>query len=116
MKKVLFTLLAIAGTQTLVMAQKVQTATIKTTIACDHCKTCGSCGARIEEALYKQKGIKRVDIDDKQMEIKVVYNTEKTTLDQIRNTIANNGFNADDVKAPAEALAKLDGCCRGEAE
>jgi len=98
------------------MAQKVQTLIVKTAIGCDHCKSCGSCGTRIEEALYREKGIKRVDVDDKKMEIKVVYNSEKVTPQIIRTTIAANGFDADDVKALPEAVAKLDGCCRGEEE
>jgi mercuric ion binding protein len=69
---------------------------------------------RLEKALYDHKGVKRVDVDDKNKIIKVVYNTEKITLDAIRNAIAATGYDADSVKAPAEVFAKLDGCCRGE--
>lgn len=93
---------------------KVKTADIKTKINCDHCKICPSCSARLEKTLYDQKGVKRVDVDDQKKIIKVVYNTDKITLEAIRNTIAASGYDADDVKAPAEAFAKLDGCCRGE--
>ena len=115
MKKALWTLLAILGIYSSAMAQgKIQTAKIKTRIACDHCKMCGSCGARIEKALYAQKGIKRVDIDDKKMEIVVVYNTDKISKDKIRETITDNGYDADDKKAAPESIAKLDDCCRGQ--
>lgn len=93
---------------------KIQTVAIKTKITCDHCKMCETCGARIAKALYDKKGIKRVDVDDKTLQIKVVYNTEKISLEEIRNTIASNGYDADDVKAPADAIARLDGCCKGE--
>ena len=91
---------------------KIQTVAIKTKITCDHCKMCETCGARIEKALYDKKGIKRVDVDDKALQIKVVYNTEKISLEEIRSTIAANGYDADDVKAPADAIARLDGCCK----
>lgn len=91
---------------------KITTAEIKTKINCDHCSKCESCSARLEKALYELKGIKRVDIDDKMMTIKVAYNKEKASIGDIRNTIAASGYDADDVKAPAEALAGLDACCR----
>lgn len=93
---------------------KIKTAEIKTKINCDHCKMCASCGERLEKTLYDQKGVKRVDVDDKKMIIKVVYNTEKINLDAIRNTIAASGYDADELKAPADAYARLDACCRGE--
>jgi cation transport ATPase len=100
--------IAIAG------GSKIQTIKIKTRIACDHCKMCGSCGARIEKALYSQKGVKRVDVDDKKMEIVVVYNTEKITTNKIKETITSNGYDADDQKATPESYARLDECCKGE--
>jgi copper chaperone CopZ len=115
MRKVLLTLWAILGIYTASIAQnKIQTIKIKTRIACDHCKMCGSCGARIEKALYDQKGIKRVDVDDKKKEIIVVYNTGKISKDKIKETITNNGYDADDKKATPESFAMLDGCCKGE--
>jgi mercuric ion binding protein len=114
-RKVLLTLWAILGMYAASMAQnKIQTVKIKTRIACDHCKMCGSCGSRIEKALYNQKGVKRVDVDDKKMEIIVVYNTGKISKDKIRETITNNGFDADDKKATPESIAKLDDCCKGQ--
>jgi periplasmic mercuric ion binding protein len=114
-RKVLLTLSAILGIYTVSMAQnKIQTVKIKTRIACDHCKMCGSCGSRIEKALYSQKGIKRVDVDDKKMEIIVVYNTGKISKDKIRETITDNGYDADDKKATPESIAKLDDCCKGQ--
>jgi len=107
-------LLAMFSSLSLRAADKVKTVLVKTKISCDHCKMCGSCSARLEKALYDKKGIKRVDVDDKAMNIKVVYNTGKISIDEIRSTIAASGYDADDVKAPAEAYAKLDGCCKGE--
>ncbi len=115
MKKVVVALvLVLFASLHLSAKDKIQTVTIKTKITCDHCMMCGSCSARIEKALYDKKGIKRVDVDDKAHSIKVVYNTVKISPEEIRNAIAANGYDADDVKAPADALAKLDGCCKGE--
>ena len=91
---------------------KVETVEIKTVVYCDHCKQCESCGGRLETVVYDLKGIKRVDVDDKTMTVKVVYNPKKISADAIRNAIAKSGYDADDVKAEPEAIAKLDDCCK----
>lgn len=113
-KTIIMLLLAISTSFGLWAKGNVQTVEIKTRINCDHCKICGSCSARLEKALYDKKGIVRVDVDDKNMIIKVVYNKTKIAVEDIKKTIAASGYDADDVKAPAEAVAKLDGCCKGE--
>jgi len=114
MKKLrMITLMAIFFPVAAIAGDKIKTVDIQTHINCDHCKQCGSCGERLEKALYEQKGIKRVDINEAAMQIKVVYNTEKITPADIRNVIAETGYDADDVKARPEAVAKLDDCCKG---
>lgn len=92
--------------------KKVQTLVVKTNIYCDHCQQCGSCGERIKEAVFTEKGIKRVDVDEKAMTVQVAYNTSKTNPEKIRKAIAASGFDADEVKAIPEAYAKLDECCQ----
>lgn len=114
MKKICAILLVLlyAGTTTFAKG-KMKTLTIHTTINCDHCRQCESCAARIENAVYKIKGVKRVDVLDKEKQIVVVYNSTKTSEQPIKETIAANGFDADDVKATPEGIAALDGCCKG---
>jgi len=117
MKKILVFSISALCFSTAVLGQtksKTKTVVIKTTINCDHCKQCESCGSRLETALYDIKGVKRVDIDPAKMEIKVAYNTQKLDLDKIKQTIAETGYNADDVIATPEAVAKLDDCCKSE--
>lgn len=113
MKKILFSFAVMLFSAATIFANdKVKTAEIKTKIFCDHCKLCGTCSDRIEEALYNQKGVKRVDIDDSNMIIKVAYNEDRISLKDIKQTIAAYGYDADDIKATAEAVAQLDDCCR----
>jgi len=90
----------------------VQTATIKTTIYCDHCKQCETCGDKFNRTLLKEKGVQMVVLDEKAMTIKVTYNTKKTDLTKIKTAISKLGYDADDVKALPEAYAGLDGCCK----
>lgn len=94
-------------------AQKAtETAIIKTTIYCDHCKACDDCGGRLEKNLLREKGIQMVTLDDEAMAIKVVYNSKKTDLKTIRQAISKQGYDADDVKADPVVYESLDGCCK----
>ncbi len=97
------------------VAQKtkpVKTAVIKTTIYCDHCKICESCGGRILKELYNEDGIKNTNVDSKANTISVTYDERKISLQKVREKISKLGFDADDVKADPTAVAKLDDCCK----
>lgn len=89
-----------------------ETISIKTNIYCDHCKQCESCGPRIYAQLMDVAGIRKVKIDDESSTIEVTYNGTKIQPDAIRDAINAAGFDADDQMAPAESVAKLDGCCK----
>lgn len=93
-------------------AKKNEKVTIKTTIYCDHCKECPSCGKGLQAKLLKVKGVKMYELDDKAMTITIYYNGEKTNPSAIRNAIAEMGYDADDVKAVPAAYDRLDGCCK----
>lgn len=103
----LFSITAVAQNQ-----KTIETATIKTMIYCSHCKQCETCGEKFEKILIREKGVQMVTLDEKEMTIKVVYNTKKTTIDAIRKAIAKLGYDADDVKADTDAYAGLDDCCK----
>jgi len=92
-----------AETDTLVVATKIY---------CSHCDQCGSCKPRIENALKAKKGIKSVSVNSKEKTIMVVYNTAKTDPAAIRQSIAETGFDADEVQATKAGYDSLDGCCK----
>lgn len=95
------------------MAQKNnQKAVIKTTLHCDHCKQCETCGLKFNTEILKIKGVKMYDLDDKAQNFTIYYNPKKTTLQEIKNGIAKLGYDADEVKATEEGIASLDGCCK----
>lgn len=100
------------GFSSVTIAQSNKEITIKTKIYCDHCRKCESCGGRIEDVLFKQKGVRKVYVDDKAMTIYVAYNGDKLTADELRKVISHNGYDADEKKATAESYAKLDDCCK----
>lgn len=109
---VLILTLLFAGSLSAQKAKPVKTAVIKTTIYCDHCKECESCGGKILKELYNENGVKNTSVDPKANTITVVYDERKITLEQLRKKISGLGFDADDVKASPTAVAKLDDCCK----
>ena len=114
MKNTIMTL-ALVACAVFVSAQKdnKKTITIKTQIYCSHCLQCGSCGANINDHVREaNKGISKLSIDAKANTITVVYDATKTNPEKIREAINASGYDADDKKASAEAVNKLDGCCK----
>ncbi len=96
-------------------AEKKETIVVKTSIACDHCLQCSSCGQNINDKIRDtEKGIKKVKVDPKTNTITVTYSADKTNPEQIRKAIADAGYDADEVKATAVAYEKLDGCCKAK--
>lgn len=96
-------------------AEKKATLTVKTSIACDHCLQCSSCGQNINDKIRDtEKGIRKVKVDPKTNTITVTYSSDKTNPEQIKKAIAAAGFDADEVKATADAYEKLDGCCKAK--
>lgn len=91
-----------------------QTLVVKTSIQCDHCIQCGSCGPRIYESLKALRGIRKVKIDPEENTISVRFNSSKATAEQIKKAITEAGFAADDMKANEAAYARLDACCKAE--
>jgi mercuric ion binding protein len=113
--KAIFTLLFAFSFSGIVFSKnvpKTETIVIKTKIYCDHCKACESCGAKFDKVLVFEKGIKMVTLDETAMTVTVMYNSKKTSPEEIRAAISKLGFDADDVKADPTAYDNLDGCCK----
>lgn len=75
---------------------------------------CQMCKDRILENAPFWKGVKDCRYDMKTSKVRVVYDPTKTTPHRIRESISKLGYDADDVKADANARAKLPACCRAE--
>lgn len=95
--------------------EQLDTLLVKTSIACDHCLQCSSCGEHIEDRIYEENaGIQHIKIHPETNTIEVVYKTAKTTPEAIRKAISLAGYDADDIKAVPEQYQKLDGCCKAK--
>lgn len=76
---------------------------------------CGMCKAKIEKAAKGVKGVKSASWDQKTKVLTLDYNEKLTNVKAIETTIAKIGYDAGDVKADAEARAKLPACCKENA-
>jgi mercuric ion binding protein len=85
---------------------KTQSVTILTTAICESCK------ARIERALKSTDGVIEANLNLDNKKIKVKFNPDKITVDQIRTVIANTGYDADNVKHSETAFNNLPHCCQ----
>lgn len=92
-----------------VMAQQklVQTVKINTpTIQGQPCKE------RLEQFLKYEEGVIKATVDFRKKITTIIYNTERTNVENLKTAIANNGFDADDVKANPEVYNKLPTACK----
>ena len=107
MKNILFSLVALLFvTSHVAKADDDKVVKIKTTAVCEMCK------ARIERTLGLSKGVKESNLDLKDKVVTVKYNPKKTTPEEIRATIVNTGYDADDALANQKAHDKLPNCCK----
>jgi copper chaperone CopZ len=111
-KIILFFIFFIATTSFAQEGKKNEKAVIKTTIYCDHCKECETCGLNFRDNMLKINGVKMYELDAEKMTITVYYSGKKTNLQKIKTAISKLGYDADDIKADIMSYEKLDGCCK----
>lgn len=82
-------------------------AVIKTpTVQCDVCKD------RVEFFIGREYGVTSVKVNIKQKTTTVTWLNDRTTLENIKVAIANQGFEADDIEAEESAVKRLPKDCR----
>lgn len=89
-------------------AQKTEKVVIKTPTI-----QCGMCKSKIEKTLPRlADGITSVKVDVKAKTTTVTWIKERSSLSMIRTSIANIGYDADDVTADESAYNRLPACCK----
>ncbi|MFP4545120.1 MAG: heavy-metal-associated domain-containing protein [Candidatus Kapaibacterium sp.] len=71
---------------------------------------CGSCKAKIESGLKKEKGVKSASADVETKVVTVKYDDSATDNKKIQNFIAEMGYKADEVKTRTDINSKKP-CC-----
>ena len=108
MKKLLFTLL----TGCFFLAASAQTKAIQTvkfstpTVQCDMCKN------SIESYLKRIDGVMTVNVNVRHKETTVKYISDRTNDEALKASIANAGYDANEIKANPESYKALPKCCK----
>ena len=77
---------------------------------------CGMCEKVIETTANKLKGVKNASWDKEQKTLTRTYNSRKISLIDIKKSIANSGYDTDEIKATKEAYDALHYCCKYDRE
>ncbi|GIV49651.1 MAG: hypothetical protein KatS3mg038_0172 [Candidatus Kapaibacterium sp.] len=73
---------------------------------------CGTCKKNIERPFKEMQGVEKATWDKKTKQFTITYDPTVLTERRIKEIIAEQGYDSDDVKASDEAYAKLPKCCR----
>tara|TARA_X000000368_G_C22560716_1_gene506293 strand:+ start:40 stop:411 length:372 start_codon:yes stop_codon:yes gene_type:complete len=73
---------------------------------------CGMCKDKIEGVLNYTKGIVYANLDVPTQRLTVKFKPNKISFVELKNKIADIGYDADDVKAKEEDVKKLPRCCQ----
>lgn len=75
---------------------------------------CGMCEKTIESALKGVKGIEKADWNKETKIMEVTFDEGVITLKEIKQKIADVGYDTDEVRASEKVYNKLPGCCQYE--
>jgi periplasmic mercuric ion binding protein len=84
----------------------IQTIVIKTSAVCEMCKD------RIEKAMAYEKGVKSSSLVVDTKLLTVTFDTRKTSIDKIKKSVSQAGYDADEILADPKAYENLDACCK----
>jgi periplasmic mercuric ion binding protein len=109
MKAIQLTLLSLFAFAAVATAQ--QKATGKAVISIPGVQ-CEDCKNRIELFVSRQYGVSSINVNWRKKNATVVWNNDRTDIEQIKTHIANCGYDADDVTADETAAKKLPPKCK----
>ena len=73
---------------------------------------CKMCEDRIENAALRTKGVKTAEWDKVSKQLTVLYNSEKTDIESIKEAVAAKGHDSDTQKSDSTSYSQLPKCCR----
>ncbi|HEX6333334.1 MAG TPA: cation transporter [Flavisolibacter sp.] len=109
MKKLLFSALLACLVS---FAASAQTKAVVTTKISTPTVQCGMCKTAIETYLKRIDGVMSVNVNYRKKETTVKYMTDRTNEEMIKASIANAGYDANEIKANEESYKALPKCCK----
>ena len=89
-----------------------QTKALKDTIISTPTIQCDMCKARLEPFLRRIDGVTFVNVAVKKKQVRVKYLTDRTNVEMIKASIANAGYDANEIEANTDAYKMLPKCCK----
>jgi periplasmic mercuric ion binding protein len=77
---------------------------------------CLECKDKIEKFMKYEEGIAKIVVDVKKKITTVTFLSDRTNIENIKTTLANLGFDADDITANEETYKLLPNCCKRQAD
>ncbi len=75
---------------------------------------CGMCKTKIEKTLSYTSGVKYGEWDVETKMLTVKYNSTKVTLEEIKQALADIGYDSETHRATQKSYDNLHGCCKYE--
>lgn len=91
--------------------KKTEIVIIQTKTNCKE-EACSEYKEIILNTLNYSKGVIFAEFDSETNKVTVKYKTSVTNVDELRQKIAEAGYDADNVKATKEGIEKLPSCCK----
>ncbi len=117
MKRYLIVVIFFLGLSTFAFSQEIEKSTQVTTITTENFKVygnCGMCKRTIEGAISGLDGVAKGtwDVDSKNMSVE--FDSTILSLDDIKQKIADVGYDSDSHRAKENVYQQLPGCCQYE--
>lgn len=77
---------------------------------------CVECKDKIEKFMKYEEGIAKIVVDIRKKITTVTFLSDRTNIENIKTTLANLGFDADEVTANEETYKRLPLCCKRPAD
>lgn len=111
MKSFFLSLLLVSSFTSFSQFKKPIVAIIKTPQA-----ACVECKDKIEKFMKYEEGIAKIVVDIRKKITTVTFLGDRTNIENIKTTLANLGFDADEVLANEETYKRLPICCKRVAD
>jgi periplasmic mercuric ion binding protein len=73
---------------------------------------CGMCESKIEGAVKDKKGVYSADWNQKSKKMTISYDSKKISLNQLKQLIADAGYDTQSHRAKDKTYNGLHGCCK----
>lgn len=110
MKKLILSALIVSSCSLAASAQKSKA--LKDTIISTPTIQCDMCKNKLEQHLKRIDGVTFVNVTPKKKQVRVKYLVDRTDIEMLKASIANAGYDANEIAANPDVYKALPKCCK----